>query len=322
MHEGNMELRHLQAFHHVADCLSFRRAAERLHVAQPALTRTIKDLEAEIGVTLFFRTTRSVNITPAGQVFREATVEVVKQLNTAVALTKNFKSRGKGTLTIGYNDFAIYGLLPEILKIFRTRYPAIQVKLLSMYSRDIRDQLLNGSIELGCLLPIGDSTSRRLSSVCIRRERLVAAVPARHALARARKIRLDALADDLFVTGSRALSPDYFNILDGFCQSHGFAMNVVQEADNSDGIVGLVSAGLGVALYVDCDWIYAARGVSVLQLESPPRTIDTHVSWLELGSNTPEEIIYFADVAQEVVASFGVEYGVKGRRQTGAAESS
>jgi len=276
MNSINIDLRAMRAFQAVAEALHFRRAAERLNVAQPALSRTIRMLEENIGTALLTRTTRNVELTEAGRVFLDDVRSVLAGAERAVERARRAAEGRIGRLTVAYMDFAINGPLPAIMRRFRKSSPEIEVNLIHLWTARQREALIGGEIDLGFL--IGKFSAPDIESLLVRREGLVAVLPEHHALTKRKKISLKDLRDEPFVMGSREFWGPYRDQIDVLCQGAGFTPNVVQEAYNSDGIFGLVAAGLGVTLYTESARHLRPRGAVVRPL-SPSTRIDTFAAW-------------------------------------------
>jgi len=243
----NVELRHLRYFVAVAEELHFGRAAERLHISQPPLSMQIRALEDALGVQLLLRTQRRVSLTQAGAVFLGEARQILARTESAVLLAQR-ASRGEvGDLAVGFVSTADYNVLPPLLREFRTRAPAVRLTLHeSTTDRQLAD-LVDGRIDVGFVLPPVEDL--RLAYRTIHREPLVAALPARHPLARkSGKVRLAALAEAPFILFPRPLAPSLYDAVVSFCRSAGFSPHVEQEAVQMQTIVSLVSAEIGVAL--------------------------------------------------------------------------
>ena len=299
----NIEIRHLRAFQMVADELNFRKAAERLRVAQPALTRTIKDLEQMMEVQLFERSTRTVTITNAGKIFRRAVEDLLPSLANAVVLARQAEKGVAGELRIGYNDFAMYGLLPVIVRRFRAAYPQVSIWLGQFPSPEMVKQVAQGRLDAA--FHLGPTANTEVGSNLIRSEHLVAVVPDTHRLAERGAIPLSELALEDFVMGRHDTWGAFHQLVLSYCRDNGFEMNIIQESLNSDGIINLVAAGLGVTLYVDSDWLYTTRGVAVVRLDQPGPRIETLVSWRKKSLPQQRTLQNFLEVAEEVLASEG-----------------
>ncbi len=273
----NIELHHLRYFVAVAEDLHFRRAAQRLNVAQPALSRAIKWLESELGAALFLRTTRNVTLTEAGQVFLEETQQALARIERAQILARSAAAGEAGQLSVAYMDFAINGPLPAILSDFRAEHPGVRIDLAHMWTERQRAAITTGEIDIGFL--IGPFEAPNISSLAILSEHFVAVLPENHALSAKREIALEDLAEEPFVLGSNAFWGPYRRTVDELCLAAGFTPTVVQEAYNSDGIFGLVAAGMGVSIYVEGARNFALRGCTIRPIANLDASINTISAW-------------------------------------------
>lgn len=295
----SVELRHLRAFHAVASELNFRRASERLHIAQPAVSRTIKDLEALLGVTLLQRTTRVVGLTDAGRSFQKGTRDLLNQLDRSIQRAQRVQNGMAGELRVGFNDFAINGDLPEIIRLFRQAAPEVEVSLSEATSPEMVDLLLDGTLDVGFYM--GPHHHPRLERLIVREERLVCVLPSSHRLATRDAVSIVDLASEPFVLGSFQTWRVFHRLLRDFCRAYGFDPPLIQEAVHSDGIMALVAAGIGITLYVDAEWIHGRRGVVVRPLkESPPRIV-TQGAWRRDRRRRNAPLDQFVTAARSVV---------------------
>jgi DNA-binding transcriptional LysR family regulator len=238
-----MELRHLRYFSTVATELHFGRAAEKLHIAQPPLSKQIQDLEAELGFELFTRTKRSVVITPAGKEFLIEVDRIFQQLDRAIDIGRK-TSRGElGQISIGFVGSATYNILPVMLQQFRDRYPNVRIELTT--DRQLV-WLREGRIDLGLIRP--PIVEKDLISQVIFQESLVIALPISHTLASVDAIDLKLLATEPFILFPRQLAPGLYDPIIAICQAAGFSPQVVQECIQMQTIVSLVSANMGVSI--------------------------------------------------------------------------
>ena len=240
-----MELRHLRYFAAVAEELHFGRAAERLRLAQPPLSRQILDLEAELGFPLFDRTRRQVRLTAAGAVLAAQAGRVFEAVDLAVREAHRASRGESGRVAVAYPSSLVYSGLTELLRAFRTRFPSVEVVLREMSPQQQVDALRGGSIDVGFVRAPLDEPS--LESEMVRTEPLVVALPLGHWLAKRRSIPLGLLADEPFVLFSRQRGPGYFDYLMRLCHEAGFTPRIVQEALQLD-IASLVAAGFGVSI--------------------------------------------------------------------------
>jgi DNA-binding transcriptional LysR family regulator len=241
-----MELRHLRYFSTVATELHFGRAAEKLHIAQPPLSKQIQDLEAELGFELFTRTKRSVVITPAGKEFLIEVDRIFQQLDRAIDIGRK-TSRGElGQISIGFVGSATYNILPVMLQQFRDRYPNVRIELHELTTDRQLVWLREGRIDLGLIRP--PIVEKDLISQVIFQESLVIALPISHTLASVDAIDLKLLATEPFILFPRQLAPGLYDPIIAICQAAGFSPQVVQECIQMQTIVSLVSANMGVSI--------------------------------------------------------------------------
>ncbi|WOF24617.1 LysR family transcriptional regulator [Microbacterium betulae] len=241
-----MELQQMRYVVAVAEERNFTRAAERCHVVQSALSHQIKALERELGVTLFARTSRRVELTAAGEAFLSAAKASLDAAERAVADAAASTGQVRGTLTIGVIPTATAIDIPAALGEFHRAHPAVRISLRGGGSDEFITAITEGSMDVA-VLGLPDTTPPKgLNTRVLARERLVAVVSARHALAGRRRLRLDDLVGETFVdfpagTPGRAPSDLAF-------QAAGIRREVAFEAMSTDLILGLVTHDLVIAL--------------------------------------------------------------------------
>jgi DNA-binding transcriptional LysR family regulator len=271
-----LEHRTLRYFVAVAEELHFGRAAMRLHIAQPPLSQQIRKLEEKLGVQLFRRTPRRVSLTHAGEVFLERVRPLLAGAEEAARAAQRANRGEIGRLVIGFIHAAFYVLLPRILREFRTSHPEVELVLRELTHPEQTTALKDGSIHFGFLRP--PLTEPGLDAQVLMRERFVAAVPEDHPLAARRTVPLRALAHEPIVTFTPTRSPLYGQIVGG-CMRAGFTPRIVQEAAHIDTQIGLVRAGIGIALLPD-----SAREIHMDKLVYRPLTgmdvrAETALAW-------------------------------------------
>lgn len=240
-----MELRHLRYFVAVAEELHFGRAAHRVSIAQPALTKQIQVLEAELGVRLLNRTKRQVELTAAGRRLLADARPLLEQARQA-ELAATRAGRGElGRLSVGFTPVALYGVLPPILRAYCDRLPDVELALHECWTPDLVQRIAEQRIDVGFVrLPIAADLAVRP----LRRDPLVAVLPACHPLADRPAVALTDLAADRFVLFPRHFRPDYYDEIVRLCRDAGFSPRLGQEAMTEPTMIGLVAAGLGVTL--------------------------------------------------------------------------
>ena len=242
-----MDLRRLRYFIAVAEELHFGRAAARLRIAQPPLSQQIRLLEQEIGVTLFNRSTRRVELTAAGRALLAEGRSVFEHAERAVRMAQR-ASRGEvGHLAIGFVPAADLDLLPRVLRAWAEHFPHVEIELHAMLSAPQIEALQDGRVQVGFVrLPVDHGG---LAVEVIQREPLVVALPEAHRLARRTRVRLTDLQHDGMILFPRHMAPSYYDLLVSVCRRAGFTPRVLHETDSMQTNIGLVAAGLGVSLH-------------------------------------------------------------------------
>ena len=242
-----MELRHLRYFVAVAEELNIRRAAERLHVSQPPLSRQIHDLEYEVGTKLFARSKQGVQLTPAGQLFLREARQILSQSQRAVQLAQAAGRGQSGRLELAYSAAFFDPAFTRVTRLFRQRFPSVELRIRELPTYQQIQELIEKQIDLGYVGLRFVELEKDLEFECVRRGTLWVALPPGHPLAKQRRVALRALAKEPFIAPPRS-SPAYRDALLGLCRSADFAPEFVQEGNNAQCMLQLVSAGAGVAL--------------------------------------------------------------------------
>ncbi len=278
-----MELRHLHYFIAVAEELHFSRAAERLCISQPPLSQQIRDLEDELGVKLFERTKRHVQLTEAGKVFLERSYLVLAQLEQAIEATQRIGRGEVGRLAIGFVDSATYTLLPDILRVFREQFPAIELRLHELTTAQQIHALHQNQIDVGVVRSA--ITEPGLSTECVLQESLVLALPQTHLLSAQVKVSVSTLADESFILFPAKLGPVFYEQIIQICQQAGFRPKVAQEAVQMQTIIGLVAAGLGIAFFPASLQNFHRSGVIYRPLQEQTPQTGLYLAWRQHDSS-------------------------------------
>lgn len=243
-----MELRHLRYFVAVAEELSFTRAADRLHMAQPPLSQQIRQLEDELGAQLFSRTRRRVELTETGQAVLPEARRVLAQAESLVRVARRFVAGEMGNLRVGFSSSAAYGIMPAMLRTFRSRCPAVSLILEERSTEEQIALLAVHQLDLGFVrLPV-ENPPAPLTFNTIVHEPLVLALPHKHRLGRRRTVPMTALAEEPFIVVARQAAPGLYDQIEMLCRRAGFKPRIAQQAMEIQTIVGLVSAELGIAI--------------------------------------------------------------------------
>ena len=272
-----MELRHLRHFLAVAETRHFGRAAEQLHIAQPALSHSIRQLEAELGATLLARTTRQVSLTPAGSFFRAEAQRVVDGLEDTVRGVRRIAEGRSGLLRVAFTGTAAFDQLPRIARIVQQDLPGIALEVVADQLTPAQlDALRSGHVDLGLLRPpvAGDDIELRV----VLREQLVLALPTDHRLAEESGLEVADVAPEAFVMYADAHSA-VNDAIQRSTRAAGFAPRREHEATNTSVLLALVAAGLGVALVPVSARALPLRGV-VFRDVAGAASIDLALAWV------------------------------------------
>jgi DNA-binding transcriptional LysR family regulator len=237
----------LRSFVALSDELHYTRAAARLHVAQPALTKRIQQLESGLGLRLFARTRRSVRLTSAGELLLPRARQAVVAVEGFSTTAQRVRDGELGRLRIGFSPSAPHHVLPVLMRVFRRRHPGIECVLTELPSDAQVDQLLAGDIDVGILRPPA-APPPQLTCAIFLEEPFVAVLPRDHRLASTRSVRLEALATEPFVLIAQRSAAAIHDQVIAACAAAGFAPRSIREATHVHAVVSLVAAGCGVSL--------------------------------------------------------------------------
>lgn len=249
--DSPMELRHLRYFVAVAEELNFTRAAEKLHLAQPSLTRQIHNLEEELGVCLLDRGRNQVSLTEEGRRFLVDARRLVALSLESIKAVQRFSRGESGQLNLGYLFKFNFDLLPATLTTFYQTCPEIAVNLFDMAPAEQLRALEARKIDLGFVglrPPAAGKNMATLNWECVAQHELVVVLPAPHPLARKSRVKLSDLKSLFFVAMSEETHPGSRAWLTGLCQTMGFTPRILQDVDLESGIMTFVAEGLGVTL--------------------------------------------------------------------------
>ncbi|KAM3109786.1 LysR family transcriptional regulator [Phormidesmis sp. 146-33] len=274
-----MEIRLLRYFVAVAEELHFGRAAERLHLTQPALSKQIVVLERELGVVLLTRTKRVVRLTIAGQVFLEQAKQLLAQEERAIELTKRTARGEVGQLTIGFTSTATYTVFPELLGRFRDRFPQVELNLQALSTEAQVAALNERKIDLAFLHPPIDERGLKLHPIL--EEQFLVVLPKKHPLLGYTKIPAAALANEAFIIHPRQEGPALYDGFIQLCEQLGFQPNIVKESISLQTRVCLVAAGIGITFVSECVRPVVGTNVICRPLADSPITLKFAAAWRE-----------------------------------------
>jgi DNA-binding transcriptional LysR family regulator len=243
-----MELRHLRYFVAAAEELNITRAAQRLHVSQPPLSRQIHDLEEEIGTPLFDRNKKKLQLTSAGEYFLREAKAILSQARHAASTAKATSIGQAGQITISILSPLGGMFLPRVISSFRKRFPVVEIDVVEMSPRKQLEALLDNQIDLAVVARAEVESINEVAFETFTKVRLLLALAPMHRLARLQRVPLTALKEERFIALKRSAAPGLHEWLLRLCRSAGFEPKVVRQSDRPQSILDLVAGEVGVAI--------------------------------------------------------------------------
>ena len=275
-----MELRHLRYFVAVGEEQHYGRAAKRLGIAQPALSRQIQDLEKELGFTLFDRLPRAVKLSAAGKLFLSDARRILLEVEEAKLRAERVATGKAGTLRIGFVEaLSWHGVVPDSFRRFRHRQPDAELELHPMLSNQQMDAVRSGKLDAGFIfsleVPEGD-----VAQLLVAKCRLMLAAPKGHALTRSKRVRLRDLCDVPLIWLHRWVNPVYYDRIMRACMQGGLQSPlIVQHAVDHASILSLVSCRLGAAFVSETARWQCPRGVTLLSVDDLEFPVPFYLIW-------------------------------------------
>ncbi|MCD7034146.1 LysR family transcriptional regulator [Metabacillus sp. GX 13764] len=270
-----MDLRQMRYFIMVAEELNFSRAAERLNMAQPPLSQEIRKLEEEIGVLLFHRTKRKVELSEAGKVFLKEARKTLLQFQQAVKAAQLAGDGKLGNLTVGFVDSS--NLVVALIKEFREQFPRIHLTLKEMTTEQQVLALAEKQIQIGFVRSAENQDF--LQSEVISEESLLLVLPENHPLCEKESIPMKMLAGEPFILFPRHLGNHFYDLIISYFREYGISLNVVQEAIQMHTILNLVKTGIGLSIVPSTLADTPVSGVVFKEIQEPAPPIHLHAAW-------------------------------------------
>lgn len=278
-----MELRHLRYFSMLADELHFGRAAQKLFIAQPPLSRQIKILEDELGVMLFTRDSRKVKLTGYGEYLKKESDRLFAEVDGIVNNLKILKTGKAGSLTIGYVGAVMHSFLPMVLSEIVKKYPGINTRLNELDNESQMKELRNSSIDIGFLrtpLPGDDIIMEQVYS-----ETLSAIISEDHPLAGKKKITLSDLSGEPFIAFTTRCSPGLRNSIISVCNRAGFVPRITHETSQINTILRLVECNLGYSIIPTSVKMGYNLNVRFIELNKYPERTEVYLAYNPSNDN-------------------------------------
>jgi DNA-binding transcriptional LysR family regulator len=308
-----MELRHLRYFVAVAKHKGFREASRVLYVSQPAISKSLTQLEQELGTKLFARAGRTVRLTPPGEIFYQETLRTLEQSDRAIESAQR-SARGEiGMLTLGFCSAATNGFLPSVVKRYKELIPGVKLVFREMTPPQQEAAFAQNQIDVGITRPpFTKKLSQDLNVRTIIREPLLVALPEKHPY-ECKRMKLEDLSEERFILYYRNGAPCIFDAILGMCRDRGFTPKVEYEADIMQTALTLVAAGQGVAVLPICSLNLRSEGVRFLRLQPDNYRADLVVAWPKTSQST------ILDTFVKLVEKERYEIGNQARRNLEAA---
>ena len=291
----SIELRHLKYFIALAEELHFGRAALRLAIAQPPLSRQIKKLENEIGIQLFNRTKRTVELTEAGKAFLEHVRRSFEEITKGMNIARSVARGEAGNLSIGFVHSAGYTTIPRIFRLMKTNFPNIRMSLHEMTNTKQLRQLKTNRIDAGLVRTPLDF-SEGLEIQIILKDPLVIVMPAKHRLAEEDAVNIEDLSGEPFIQVHRYVATGYYDQFVHICRQAGFNPMIIQSAESAPTIVNLVATGIGISILPSSISGFSRAEVVYKPIRKPSPSSDLAVVWKK-NIKTPA-LLSFLEIAQ------------------------
>ncbi len=294
----SMDLRHLRYFQAVAEELSFSRAAKRLRIAQPALSRAVQEVEAALGAPMLERNRRTVRLTPAGQVLLHETGIVFERWDEALRRVKRTAAGEEGELRLGYIGPPTQAFLGRLLSEYRRRYPRVSIHLEERTPERVWEMLAKGRLAAALTRPVMTTEDLGLRTLLLRNERLGAIVPGHHSLAKRRTLRWKDLAPEPLIVLARREGVGLHDAVLAGCRQAGFLPRIAHTPSLVGTVLSYVEAGAGVGIVAEC---VITPGVPLRFVPlQPESSVPLVLAWPE--DMDPPPVQRFRELIQEWLA--------------------
>ena len=309
-----MELRHLRYFVAVAEEENVSRAALKLHVSQPGLSRQVRDLEDELGLQLFERGAKSLRLTAAGKTFLTEARAVLQRANEAVKKARAVAGHPEGEIHVGYAPSLTVQILPQALRTFQARFPKVRVVLHDLSTEEMVSQLRGKKLQLALMVHPGRKFFHELDFKELARYPICVALSPRHPLAKSKLLSFAQVQPLPLIAYSRKDYPEYHAFVDKLFRATGRKPRITEEHDGVTSIVAAVESGAGFALMPGCVASMVQPRLKLIRLAPPAPEVPVGVAWLK--KPPPGEIAreFIAAIPMPAPPPVESAYGSTGRR--------
>ena len=284
-----MELRHLRYFIGVAEEENVSRAALKLHVSQPALSRQIRDLEEELGFLLLERSAKSVRLTEAGRAFLTEARAVLQRAEDAVKAARAIATGGRGELHVGYAPSLTARILPQALRAFQAELPNVHVKLHDFSTGEMLAGLREGKLQIALVVRLTPALLRGLRFEELARDSICLAVAPKHPLAARRTVTLAEVTREPLITYSRKDYPDAHENLAAMFAAIKSKPRIAEEHDSVSSLIAAVEAGNGVAIAPQSLTCTAGPRLKLIPFSPAPAPLVLGAAWSKGGLTAAAE---------------------------------
>lgn len=275
--QSHLNLRQIQCFIALTETLHFGRAAEKVHMTQPAFSRHIKNLECALDLSLVHRDSHSVSLTTAGKAYLAGCKEAIRALDTAASDARLYQEGFIGKIQIGYTEFAIIDQLPYIMCDFKQEFPRVVQISIQGDTADLLSRVHDKTLDIAFVT--GPIVADDLNSIPVSNNRVLAILYDTHPLARKQTLTMADLVHEEFVSGDPGVWAYYLKHIERAFDEFGERPTTVQTAYSSEGLFGIVAGKLGVTLYPDCVANFYRSGLVFREVADLDITIPTLAVW-------------------------------------------
>jgi len=284
-----MELRHLRYFIGVAEAENVSRAALKLHVSQPALSRQIRDLEEELGFALLKRSAKSVRLTEAGRAFLAEARAVLARAEDAVGAARSIANGARGELHVGYAPSLTARILPPTLRAFQAELPNVRVRLHDFSTEEMLAGLREGKLQIAFVVRLPPAMLRGLQFEELARDALCLALAPKHPLARRRTVTLAEAAREPLITYNRKDYPDAYELLTAMFARIKSKPRIAEEHDSVSSLIAAVESGAGVAVAPQSLICTAGPRLKLIPFSPVPEPVVIGATWVKAGLSPAAE---------------------------------
>lgn len=273
-----MELRHLRYFTAVVQWNGYREAARRRHVAQPALSQAVSELEEELGVKLFLREKRRARLTPEGKIFYAEALRVLEQAQNAIEAARRAARGEIGTLRVGFMGSATSSFLPGMIRLYRQRYPGVKLTLDELTPQQQDEAFARSELDIGFTRPLSREQSALFDTRSLYKEPFLVAMPD-HCAPKKKRIALKFFEGKPLILFHRRGAPGLYDSITALCNEAGFVPRVEHEPNLMQTVLSLVASEAGTAIVPACVRNLRSEGVTFLRIEPDHACVELIAAW-------------------------------------------